>query len=226
MLSRGVALGRPILGFLALFSGIALLLNILLNVDLRLGLGVLAAIMIGALILVTRGVGVEERQRNSRTIGYGLVAGILATLAYDLARTLLAEIDPSLYRPFEAITRFGQLLLGSEARDAGVVLAGGLYHVLNGTTFGVAWMFLFARDGRISVTRAVLLGSGWGLFLEMFQLVLYPDWLGIRYFSEFVSISASGHVVYGVTLGLVGPALLRRAARADRDRHTGRAEDG
>lgn len=73
-------------------------------------------------------------------------------------------------------------------------------HLLNGTSFGVAYLFLFARDGRTSVRRALLTGVGWGLFLETFQLTLYPGWLDIRLYQEFATISALSHIVYGATL--------------------------
>ena len=42
-----------------------------------------------------------------------------------------------------------------------------------------------------------------GLFLEAFQLTLYPDWLGIRFVDEFVRISALSHIAYGASLGLI-----------------------
>ena len=46
-------------------------------------------------------------------------------------------------------------------------------------------------------------GALWGLFLEAFQLTLYPDWLGIRFVDEFVRISALSHLAYGASLGLI-----------------------
>jgi hypothetical protein len=215
MLTRGAALARPALGFLALFSGIALLLNILFRVDLRIGLAMMALVVIGGIATVVRRAPTDQRRSIIRTIGYGAVAGVLATLAYDAVRVVLAEFDPSPYRPYEAIMRFGQLLLASQAADAAVLLVGGLYHVLNGSTFGIAFMLLFARDGHIELPRIAVLGTAWGLFLEVFQLALYPNWLGIRYLNEFVSISATGHIAYGLTLALVGRWFLRRAGERD-----------
>lgn len=212
MLGRGITLARPALGFFALFSGVALLLNILLTLDLRLGLATLGLGVVAAFAVMLRRAGHDERRSIIRSLGYGAAAGVLATLAYDLVRVALSEVDPSPYKPFEAITRFGQLLLATGSRDAGVVLAGALYHSLNGATFGVAFMLLFARDGRIGLPRAVILGSAWGIFLELFQLSLYPNWLGIRYLNEFVTISASGHLAYGATLAVVGRGLLRRTS--------------
>lgn len=204
---------RGVLGFVALFSGMAVLLNILLNVDLRLGLAVTTLGLVATVTYILRRAGATGRRWILRTFGYGLVAGVLATLAYDVARTLLAEVGGSPYRPFEAIVKFGQLLTGSQARDGTVILAGGLFHALNGASFGVAFTFVVIRDGTIGIRRAVLFGAGWGMFLEAFQLSLYPNWLGIQYFTEFLTISALGHLAYGSTLGPVARYLIRRSWR-------------
>jgi hypothetical protein len=75
--------------------------------------------------------------------------------------------------------------------------------------FGVAYVFLFARDGAISAGRALGTGVAWGIFLELFQLTLYPGWLDIRTYEEFVTISALGHIVYGATLGTIALTLFR-----------------
>lgn len=201
----------PLFAFLALFSGMALLLNIVLNVDLRLGLAVMTTAFVVAVAFTWRRAGTTARRAIMRTLAFGAVAGVLGTLAYDIARTLLAMLDPSPYQPFEAIMRFGQLLLGSQARDGGVILAGALFHLLNGACFGVAFTFAFARGGNITLPRVVLLGIAWGMFLEAFQMALYPNWLGIQYLGEFLTISALGHVAYGGTMGPVARGLLRRS---------------
>ena len=57
----------------------------------------------------------------------------------------------------------------------------------------------------------------WGLFLETFQLTLYPGWLDIRTYSEFATISALSHVVYGATLGLLARAILPRLVGTEDD---------
>jgi hypothetical protein len=201
---------RYAVAFLALFSGIALLLNIIFSVDLRLGLGALVILVVGAFASLLRRASDAERRTILRTLAYGAVAGVIGTLVYDVARTILAIIDQSPYRPFEAIVVFGQLLLGSQARDAGVILTGGLFHILNGSSFGVAFTFVAVTRHRIGIKRLIALGVGWGLFLESFQMLLYPDWLGITYFREFLTISALGHVAYGATLGPTARALLSR----------------
>jgi hypothetical protein len=51
--------------------------------------------------------------------------------------------------------------------------------------------------------RGVPGGIAWGVFLEAFQLTLFPGWLDIRAYREFVQISALSHIVYGATLGFL-----------------------
>jgi len=202
---------QRVIAFLALFSGIALVLNILFQVDLRVGLVGMAAILGSIFAFTMRRAGPEGRRAIFRTIGYGAVAGLIGTLAYDVARVVMTTIDPSPIAPFEAVFRFGQLLVGSATRDAAVTLSGAAFHILNGTAFGVAFALAVVGRGTITLRRVVVLGTAWGMFLEAFQATLYPDWLGIRYLSEFLTITALGHVVYGTTMGASSRALLRRA---------------
>ena len=128
----------------------------------------------------------------------------------DVIKTILSQLDPSPFDPFHAIQIFGQLLAGTNADPVLVAAAGTAFHLVNGTSFGVAYLFLFARDGAIPVRRALLTGVGWGLFLETFQLTLYPGWLDIRLYQEFATISALSHIAYGATLGLLARWVLRR----------------
>ena len=197
-------------GVAALFSGAALLGNILFGFSLVLGLVVIgggaAAV---AAVAVTR-MTPDERWRLRRTVGAGVVAGLVATICYDVAKAVLSQVDPSPFNPFEATRVFGVLLIGDGAPEGALQAAGIALHLLNGTAFGVAFTVLFGREGRLSMPAALLFGIGWGLFLELFQITLYPGWLDIRAYREFATISALSHVVYGATLGLAGRSLLRR----------------
>jgi hypothetical protein len=200
---------RPLLGLLALFSGIALLLNIVARVSLRGALATTVSIMAAGLGVVLWRSTTPDRRVIGRAILIGAVAGFLATMAYDVAKAGLSLLDPSPYNPFHAIRVFGELLAGSGAAERTIVTTGAAFHLLNGTMFGVAFVFLFAPDGAISPGRALATGVGWGVFLELFQLTLYPGWLDIRAYEEFATISALGHVVYGATLGTIVRALFR-----------------
>jgi hypothetical protein len=208
---RVVALARwrPLLGVLALFSGAALLLNIVVRLDLRIGLlASTVCLLIGVGWVYARSSS-EQRRSVTREVIFGALAGIAATLAYDVSKVLLAAIDPSPFDPFHAIGVFGQMLTGSTEPGTFTVTAGILFHLVNGTSFGVAYVLLFGRRGDLGIRRAAVTGVGWGMFLELFQLTLYPGWLDIRAYSEFAAISLISHVVYGVVLGIVARSLFR-----------------
>jgi hypothetical protein len=191
------------LGAGALFSGAALLAHILAGIALPLALALTAVLLLLVVWSVWRRAAAAERQRLTGRAVIGLGAGVAATLTYDVAKYALAQWDPSPYNPFEAIRVFGLLLTGPAA-PAGLSLAAGIaFHLLNGIAFGIAFCFLFGR-------RGIIAGIGWGLFLELFQLTLYPGWLDIRFYDEFVRISALSHAVYGAVLGWGCQAGLRR----------------
>jgi hypothetical protein len=65
----------------------------------------------------------------------------------------------------------------------------------------------------MSRRRGLATGIAWGLFLESFQLAIYPGWLNIRFLDEFRQISFLSHVVFGAVLGLLVPAGLRYMRR-------------
>jgi hypothetical protein len=205
------------LAALAMFSGAALLLYILAGISLRISLTAGLIVVLTGLSLTLRRSAPAERRLITRGLGAGATAGVLATMAYDLSKAGLSVVDPSPFNPFHVIHVFGELLVGRGASETAVVATGAGFHLLNGTMFGVAYTFMFARDGAISLRRGVTTGIGWGIFLELFQLTLYPGWLDIRTYGEFATISALGHVVYGATLGTVVRSLLRstRPVRAD-----------
>ena len=143
-------------------------------------------------------------------IAAGVVTGVVATVVYDGTRFALSQLDPSPYNPFELLRVFGTLLLGDGVSADAQRIAGTGFHILNGTMFGLSYALLFGRGGDTTRRWAAGTGVGWGLFLETFQLVLYPSWLQIQFVSEFATISAFSHVFFGLTLGLVGRSSLRR----------------
>lgn len=193
-----------VLGVAALASGAALVTHIVSGVSLRLALGLAAGIVGLAVWLVWRRAAPEGRAVVARRTRVGLGVGFAATVAYDLARFLLSRWDPSPYDPFEAIWAFGVRLAGATAPPGLVYTAGAVFHLVNGLSFGVAFCLLVARPG-------VLVGILWGFGLELFQLSLYPGWLDIRFYREFVQISVLAHAVYGLALGLGCRQALGRA---------------
>lgn len=137
----------------------------------------------------------------------GATAGVLATVAYDLSRIAAVKVLGSDLQPFEAWRFFGAALVGESASLTARWAAGGLFHVINGVAFALAYTVWFGRRGPVA-------GIAWGLFLEAFMLGLYPGWLVISAYRPFLAVSLIGHVAYGATLGVTARALLRRGDRA------------
>lgn len=192
------ALGRRIspriVGIGALFSGASLLVHILSGFSLAVILPLFAGVVVAGAAWVWQRAREDQRRMLARLVRVGALAGITATVAYDIAKYLLSLLDPSPFNPFEALRAFGAALIGKDAPVVAIFAVGVAFHALNGTAFGVAFCVLFRRHN-------IPFGIAWGLFLEMFQLTLYPGWLNIKFYSEFAQISALGHVVYGATLG-------------------------
>ena len=185
-----------VLGIAALFSGAALLAFLLFDLPLRFALAVTTTMLALAVAVAWRRASRDQRSVIVRTAAVGAIAGIAATVVYDTSRWALSQLDASPYQPFEAIRAFGYLLGGPAVTTTTATAVGTAFHALNGTAFGVAFAFLFGD-------RGVVAGMVWGLFLEGFQITLYPGWLDIEAYREFVQISAAGHLAYGATLGLL-----------------------
>lgn len=197
-----------VIGIGALFSGAALLSHIIARVSLPLALAVTASMLALTAGVVWVRVEPETRRELGGLVLRGLAIGLVATLLYDASRTVLSQVDPSPYDPFEVMRAFGSALLGTAADGTSALAAGTAFHVLNGVSFGLAYVFLFGRLATSSRRWALASGVGWGLFLESFQLTLYPGWLNIEAYREFATISFLGHFVYGATLGLLAHRLL------------------
>lgn len=200
---------RRAVGMVALFSGVALLLNLILHVALPIGLLTTGVVLGAVLLVLLRRSHQDEKEHELQIVKAGLIAGLVATIAYDVARYVLSQLDPSPFQPFETLKVFGALLLGDAASASVRLLAGSTLHLVNGVCFGVAYAAFFGREGRISASSAAVTGTSWALFLETFQLTLYPNWLRIVAIREFMVISAVSHVVFGVVLGFVVRRLLR-----------------
>lgn len=201
-----------VIGIAALFSGIALLANIILGLSLPVGLLTAAVVLGAALALTVVRADAVERRHSWGVARAGILAGLGATVVYDLTRAVLGRLDPSPFDPFGAIRIFGTLLVGVDAPPLSIMAAGFALHFVNGTCFGLSYAALFGRDGQRSSSSAVVTGISWGLFLELFQATLYPDWLRIAALREFLLISSLGHVAFGLSLGLLARRLLRKWA--------------
>src|SRR5947207_3853201 len=103
---------RSIFGFLALFSGAALISHILLRYSLRLTLVIAAGFV---LTVVRWGWKRSGPSRRTEIVGFlkvGVFGGMLATLMYDVSKFGLSRLIGPHYEPFEVIQIFGVLLVG------------------------------------------------------------------------------------------------------------------
>jgi Family of unknown function (DUF6789) len=203
---RAQVLSLRLVGVGALFSGAALVVHILGGLSLGVLLLAFAALMVMSIAYIWRRASTSQRVLLARLAKVGMLSGVAATVAYDTAKFSLSQLDPSPYNPFEALRVFGMALMGATAPEVAIFSSGTAFHLLNGTMFGVAFAFLFRR-------HLVLTGIAWGMFLEVFQLTLYPGWLNIKLLNEFTQISALSHLVYGATLGYLCRSQLK--ARPD-----------
>ncbi len=202
-----------VVGLASLANGVALVLHIVGGLPLPGLLAITWTVAVLSVVGMGAVAGPSARSAMLRVVVVGVVVGLVATLAYDVTKAVLSQLDPSPYDPFEATRRFGRVLVGESASGDLISAAGWAFHIANGCTFGIAFGALFARDGRVSMRRGVITGIAWALLLETFQLVLYPGWMDIRFLDEFRQISFLAHLVFGLGLGMGIPGGLRWAKR-------------
>ncbi|GHO49875.1 DUF6789 family protein [Ktedonospora formicarum] len=185
-----------LLAILSLGSGIALLVHVLTPISLGLALVVTSILNVCMGLFTWRSLGTEARSELVRRVKAGVLAGLLATLLYDLSRWCIVTIFHDTFWPFDIFPLFGVAIAGHALAPDVATTIGLLYHYLNGLFFAVAYAILFAP-------RRWWNGILWALGLEAFMLGIYPGWLHIKALNEFVSISMVGHLTYGTVLGIV-----------------------
>jgi hypothetical protein len=186
-------------GALFLVTGAGLVVHLL--VGLPLWLTVFGGIGLATALSLSFG-GTALAAELTPCLRAGLLSGLIATVAYDLSRTLFLTVIDSSMSPFAAWPLFGAGFVGSGAPTWAHWAVGGAYHVTNGLLFAVAFT-VWLGD------RGPLWGIAFALFLEAFMLGLYPGWLNIKTFGEFAQVSIVGHVVYGSVLGVLARRLTR-----------------
>ena len=132
----------------------------------------------------------------------GLASGALATPAYDIVRYGLVALASWSISPFAALPLFGRGLLGEGAPTAAAWAAGFAFHFANGCGFATGYTLLTRRP-------SIPTGIAFALGLESLMLLLYPHFLDIRSFGEFLTMSIVGHVAYGTVLGWSAGHMLR-----------------
>ena len=200
-----------LVGLAALWSGVALLAHLLGGLPLPAMLAGLLVVGVAVVAAIWRVSPAAVRVTIRRRALAGLVAGLVAVVVYDAVRLAGAAIDPSPYNPLEAIRGMGRALVGAGQSPGRTFAAGMAFHVVNGAMFGLGFVGLVAGSGPRSRSSWAIRGIGWALFLEAFQLWLYPGWLGIVFVMEFTYIATAAHASYGLVLGLVSRRLLQEA---------------
>lgn len=188
--------GASLLVFI--FSGISMLYTLI-------GILILSFI-IGRIIW--RRVSPEKRAELKRLIGYGTIAGVLATCLYDLSRFLLIKLTGIQFWPFDIFGIFGKALVGEQATGLWVSILGAVFHIANGTAFGIAYTVGFGRKG-------IRGGLVWAMILELAMVTVYPGWLDVKALDELISVSIVGHFVYGIVLGYTARKLILRKEYAN-----------
>jgi len=198
---------RILLVGLPLAGGAGLAVYVLAGISLPLAILVLAVVGALAWVLIVRRLGGSARAALRERALVGIVAGLVATAAYDTARYGVVAALQMSFAPFHVFDLFGELFIGTGHDRTLTFLVGLSYHVANGTFFGVGYTLLFRRPTWWT-------GTIWGVGLELCMAALYPRWLRIQVMHEFLEVSAVGHVVYGTVLGLVAAAGVRRLTRS------------
>lgn len=202
--TRGYAV-RIVCFFLSMGSGTALLLALVARLHLGFLLASFGLFLLSTYWLLWMHLTSNVRKTVKAIAISGTIAGLGATVAYDLWRFALVKLAGFPINPFEALPLFGYLIVGQGVSRYIAFSVGFIYHYVNGISFAVGYSFLL---GRRNWTFAI----AWALFLEALMFTVYPGWLNLNGVKEFTIMSTSGHIVYGIALGLT----VRYQARSQR----------
>ena len=152
----------------------------------------------------------------------GLMAGLLAAVAYDVFRLPfvfaqewgLSPILPPM-KLYKVFPRFGAMVLGQTVEQPGYSpaahLVGWAYHFSNGATFGVMYLALIGDAAQRHWAWAV----AFAVVLELGMLFTpYPNVFNIPLTSRFVVVTVAAHAVFGICLGVSVRWLANRVHRA------------
>src|SRR4051812_38886299 len=194
---RLLLIGLPMAG------GVGLVVHILVGWSLPLAISVLVLGGFALWAWAWPRLPAHARSHLRLCLAAGTAAGLAGTLAYDLARYGTVALFSLSFEPFHVFTLFGTAFLGSSHPQWLLFTVGAVYHVCNGTFFGVAYTIVVRRRGWWT-------GMLWGAAPEGAMALPYPSWLRIQMLREFLEVRALGHLVYGAVLGTVAAARVRR----------------
>jgi hypothetical protein len=191
----------------AMSTGAALIVTVFTRVSLALTLLCAAMYIVCIVSLIWARLPSTSRAPLVRRVRTGFLAGLLATPAYDLTRLAIVDLVGLSVWPFDTFPLFGRAILGPGWPASVTLLAGVAYHYLNGMCFATAYSITFWR-------RYFLFGVIFAVGLELAMLTVYPRWLPLSsVLGEFTIVSATGHIAYGLAIGLVtqyGPRIAER----------------
>lgn len=195
---------------LPLAGGIGLVTWALTKLPMRALVLILLALGIALWIVGRYRLDGARRAELARRVRIGISGGILATIAYDLARFGLVSLVKWSLQPWAAISLFGQLFIGPHHSTAALYAVGLTYHLcLNGIGFATAYTVIVERPHPVT-------GVLWAFGLEAAMALLYPTFLIIKQYGEFLTMSVVGHLCYGLVIGAWARHWLRRNPDAQR----------
>ncbi len=175
-------------------TGGALLVYFIFDIPLLAGLAATVGLAAGVWRVIWSAMTRIEKDEVLRRVIIGLLAGAMATLAYDVSRWALVELTRAQLHPFAAWPLFGELLGAGHHETFLAFAIGFAFHVANGLSFAVGYTIVWAEKGPVW-------GVAWALVLETLMVSFYPGWLGLKALDEFLSVTIFGHVAYGLVLG-------------------------
>ena len=138
----------------------------------------------------------------------GALGGFVAAVAYDLYRLPFVLNGAPLFKVFP---RFGELLLGGTEPRWLVQTLGWGYHFSNGAALGIMFLALVSFFRKPSLFWGAV---AWALFIECLLLLTpYTAFFGLPLNGRFLFLTASAHLIFGLTLGWYCRGRLTRAAR-------------
>ncbi len=126
----------------------------------------------------------------------GAIAGVVAAVAYDLYRLPFVLSGAPLFKVFP---RFGELLLGGTEPRWLVQTLGWTYHFSNGAVLGIMFLAMASRFRKPNLFWGAV---AWAVFVEAMLLITpYAGFFGLKLDGRFLFLTASAHLVFGITLG-------------------------
>jgi hypothetical protein len=183
-------------------SGLAVLLYAAGWITLNYSLRILAPLTMFAFVALVASTGPHREQLLVTRLAGGLLAGAAGLAAYDLLRLLILASGLVGFNPFRLIEVYGLLILDAPEDTALTKVVGWAFHLWNGLSFAMMYTLLLGR-GRL------LWALGWGLLLELGTVVSYPSMFGLTLGREFVLVSLSGHLAYGLALGVTARRVVK-----------------